>query len=99
MENWQQKALAIKSLTGVFGFHLAMRGVGDWYVHHAGVSRKEGGCLVGGLQNGADPEDAVSQCWEWMTDPKFYLVKNENGKRRTVKWNGFMWQDVDEENV
>lgn len=95
--NWQHKALAIQALTGPFGFSISMRKLGDWYVSHKYVSRKEGGCLSHSPQNGKDPEDAVNQCWEWMTDPKFYMVKYEDAKRRAVKWNGFMWEDVNEE--
>lgn len=95
---WQHKALAIKSLTGLFGFSLNMRGVGDWYVSANGVHRKEGGCLSGGFTSGKTPDEAVEQWWDWATDPGYYLVtSNRDGQRRAVKWNGFMWEDVDEE--
>lgn len=96
--NWQQKALALRAICApVNGFALHMRDIGDWYVHLSYVDRKEGGCLSSGLQRGITPEDAINQCWDWATDPKFYLVIGEHkAGRHSVKWNGFMWQDVEE---
>lgn len=96
--NWQQKALAIRSLTGAFGFSLNLRGEGDWYVSASRVSRKEGGCLSSDFTSGKTPDEAVEQWWDWATDPKYYLVTtSKEGQRRAVKWNGFMWEDVNEE--
>lgn len=92
---WEQKLQAAQSIGEC---SLKMRVPGNWYVSQSGVERKEGGCLSsGGGCNGATPEVAVDEFWNWLSDPKFYVVINAYGEtRRTVKWNGFMWQDVRE---
>ena len=94
--DWQQKFKAIRSLNP-FDTSLMMRDRGDWYLHH-GVERKEGGGLSGGLTSGETPEEAITQAWDWFTDPKYYIVVNAyRNNRRAVKWNGFMWEDITEE--
>ena len=63
-----------------------------------GVERKEGGCLSSGCDNGKTPEEAVNQRWKWVTDPRYYIVTEAGGsKRHAVKWNGFMWETVEED--
>src|ERR1700761_3519605 len=95
--DWQQKAFAIQSLANWQNFSIKMRGIDNWYVASS-LDRKEGSCLSRGLTNGKTPEEAVNQYWDWATDPKFYLVINcYTDKRRAVKWNGFMWQDISED--
>lgn len=96
--SWQQKAKAIQVLTGWPNFSLKMRDIGSWYVEHRFIERKEDGVLSSGCQNEPTPAEAVDSCWEWMTDPKYYLiVRAQFVERRAVKWNGFMWEDVSEE--
>ena len=99
--SWEEKAAALQALVGWYNFGLKMRCPGNWYVQHSGLERKEGGCLSGGLQNGKTPQEAVVQCCDWATDdshPEYYLVVDAMGpKRRAVRWNGFMWEDVEED--
>lgn len=96
--NWKQKALALMRLTGAFNFSLVLRESGNWYVSHKGVERKEGGCLSGGCTIADTPEQAIEECWDWATDPNYYLVKGAySDNRKAFKWNGFMWEEIEEE--
>jgi hypothetical protein len=76
-----------------------MRKIGDWYVNHVGVERREGSLLSSGCVSGAGtPEEAVEQHWTWLTDPKYYLILGAYlEQRQAVRWNGFMWKEVEEE--
>lgn len=95
--DWKQKAQALMAVAGWVHFSLHLREDGSWYVHH-GLDRKEGDCLSSGCENGKTPEEAIEQCWEWATDPRFYLVKNAcSSERKAYKWTGFMWKEVEEE--
>jgi hypothetical protein len=92
---YEQKFAALGALW--FAPALHMQKPGDWYVLWTGVERREGGCLSSGCVSEATPELAVEAKWEWATDPRYYLVINAmRDNRRAVKWNGFMWEDVDE---
>ena len=92
---YEQKFAALGALC--FAPALHMRKPGDWYVSMLGVERKEGPCLSGGCISEPTPEAAVDAKWEWAIDPRYYLVINAmRDKRRAVRWNGFMWEDVDE---
>lgn len=95
---WEQKFAALGALARMCtDVSLFMRKPGDWGVLIPHVERKEGAVLSGGGLNGKDPESAVESAWQWATDSKFYLViKAFNATRRAVKWNGFMWVDVEE---
>jgi hypothetical protein len=96
--NWEQKCMAIQALTGFFGFALSIRKEGDWYVSYSGLERCEGSCLSSGCCNGKTPQEAVEACWKWATNPHYYMVVHAyDPNRRAVRWNGFMWEDVDEE--
>jgi len=93
---WEQKFQAARALAP-FDTSIMMRDRGDWYISHRGIERKEGGCLSGGLTSGKTPEEAVNQYWEWLTDPKFYIVLRAGSPdRQAVSWNGFMWSAVQE---
>lgn len=95
--NWTQKLKAIQAIGRYNEVSLRMRDDYSWYVASVEVDRKEGNVLSSGLQKGNNPEEAVEQWWDWATDLKFYLVTRQSGKdRRAFKWNGFMWQDVEE---
>ncbi len=96
--NWTQKFKAIVAVSRYREASLRMRDDCSWYVSSMGVDRKEGGMLSGGCQSGISPEDAVEQWWSWATDPKYYLItRGTDDKRRAVRWNGFMWEDVNEQ--
>ena len=96
--NWEQKAQALMALTGVCSFSLLLREDGSWFVRHTGIERKEGGCLSGGHQHGNTPQEAIEQCWEWATDPQYYLVKDAySSGRKAYKWAGFLWKEIEEE--
>ncbi len=92
---WEQKLQAAQALSEC---SLKMREPGNWYVSQSGVERKEGGCLssAGGC-NGASPEVAVEEFWNWLIDHKYTIILGAyTDTRRAVKWNGFMWKDVRE---
>lgn len=95
---WEQKFQACNALRGGILVTLQMRAPGDWYVGNQHAERKEGGVLSGGCVTGAKtPEEAVNQHWDWLTDPKYYLVIGAYGsERKAVRWNGFMWESVNE---
>jgi len=92
--NWEQKFQALMAICPEVS--LKMRKPGDWFVSIPWVSRREGSVLSSGCDSAKSPEEAVAQRFEWATNPKFYLVTTVNSCRRAVKWNGFMWADVDE---
>jgi len=97
--NWQQKALALHSLSGTFNFSLHLREDGTWFVNLTGIERKEGRCLSSGCQVAKTPEQAIEGCWAWATESGYYLVKGASSDdRRAFKWNGFMWEEIEEEN-
>jgi len=92
---YEQKFAALAAISPHPALH--MRKPGDWYVLMPGVERKEGVCLSNGCVSQPTPELAVEEKWNWATDPNYYLVINAmRENRRAVKWNGFMWEDVDE---
>lgn len=95
--NWEQMFAAINALAPA---SLMMRKPGDWYVSHIGVEVKRGRILGGVSGNGQTPEAAVLDHWAQLLniEPLHYLVVNAMGPKRTAaRWNGFMWQAVNEE--
>lgn len=97
MLTWEQKFSALQSLLIFSGSAaLCMRKPGDWYVHLPGVNQRQKHVTSGGLQSGKTPVDAVEQAFDWATAQDFPLeIDNRGGGKRLVKWNGFMWADVD----
>jgi hypothetical protein len=93
----QQKALAMLGLVGWTGFDLKLREDGTWYVS-INADIRDGGCLVGVNTAKPTPEAAIEDTWKQLTDiePDQYIVAKPGGKRRAVRWNGFMWSDVQE---
>lgn len=91
---WEQKLQALQALGPCA---LRMRRPGDWYVDTS-ISVKDGPMLCGRIGSGSSPTDAVLSQWERVTALKAgeYLVIY-NPIRAAVKWNGFMWAHVDEE--
>lgn len=95
--NFQQKAAALKALSEI---SVRIRGENNWYVNQ-NVEVKAGGMLEGRYGNGETPESAIEDHWRALVEdlkPEEYLVIHAyGGKRRAVKWNGFMWEDTLEE--
>ncbi len=84
---YEQKLAALKAISDVC---LRMRDPGNWYVDARERECREGSALVGKYGNGATPQEAVNDDWEQISNhPKVVI-----GGERTVRWNGFMWQDV-----
>jgi hypothetical protein len=99
--NWQQMTQAILALEGSFHFSISPREDGSWYVSNTNASIRTGGCLRGVSGNGEHPLSAIEAHWTQLTElkPGEYIVLSAIGgrQRRAVKWNGFMWADVNEE--
>ena len=96
--NWEQKLEALNALAEC---SLKMRKPGDWYVGHS-VEVKVGAILEGRYGNGETPQDAVEDSWRKLTElnPGEYLVTRAySGSRKAVRWNGYMWESVDEKRV
>jgi hypothetical protein len=75
-----------------------MRKPGDWYVEQR-VEVRKGSVLEGRYGNGPDPEAAVLEHWQELTElgADEYLVARAYGDdRKAVRWNGFMWDHVQE---
>lgn len=92
---WEEKLMVLRALGDA---SLKIRKPGDWYVSQS-VSVKRGGVLVGEYGNGTSPEAAVKDHWDKLAENMTgeYLVCNEHRDQRDAfKWNGFMWDRVDE---
>ena len=93
---WEQKLYVCNALSPCA---LMMRKPGDWYVLQCSVEISQDGMLVSNSGNGASPVLAVHDHWDQLVTnlkPGEYLVINAMGPRRkAVKWNGFMWHDVE----
>ena len=91
--DWEQKLAAINALAKC---SLAMRKPGDWYVKSGRIQIAGDGCLTDPTQSAKTPEGAVEEYWKQLVDlpPSNYLVGGEPGHTKTVRWNGFMWEDA-----
>ena len=94
---WEQKLAACQAFADA---SFVMRKPGDWYVNWR-AEIKDGAVLVGSYGNGARPEEAMHDHWRVVTGigPGQYWVANAYetfGKRRAARWNGFMWEAIDE---
>lgn len=91
---WEEKLAALQALDS--GAHVRMRKPGDWYVSWR-PNVREDHFLVGEYGNGNSPQAAVESHWDKITNlpaDKWLVFDNYTG-RRSVRWNGFMWQDVE----
>jgi hypothetical protein len=96
---WEQMAQAILALNGWENMTLHLREDGSWYVSDA-TEIRDGGCLVGVSGNGSTPQEAIEDHWYQLTDletGQYIVLRAMKENRRAVKWNGFMWADVNEE--
>lgn len=99
--DWEQKLQALNALSEC---KLVMRKPGDWYVDQGTSIKEHGGCVLrGSYGNGRTPQEAVEQHWQELTElaANQYLVSKDifDGQtynRKTVRWNGFMWDHVEE---
>lgn len=101
--NFDQKSEALASLAPLeIRYREEENRIGHsapWYVNHD-VEVKNGSMLTGTYGNGSSPAEAIEDHWHVLTDLKAgeYLVINAYGdRRRAVRWNGYMWADVDEQ--
>lgn len=95
---WEQKLQAIIGLAGAFNVSLRMREPGNWYVSVSGTERKVGDSLLSSIGlTGRTPEYAVDETWRSITDGQVLVVRSTaKTPRKTVKWNGYMWEEVSE---
>lgn len=91
---YEQKLHALNSISQCA---VLMRQPGDWYVNQ-NVEIKRGPVLVGEYGEGTTPQAAIEDHWSKMTDLPVgeYLVRHANGSRVAVRWNGFMWDHINE---
>lgn len=91
---WEEKLSALQALDS--DASVRMRGPGNWYVSWR-PSVKQDCFLVGEYGNGNSPQAAVEDHWNKLTNlpADQYLVLDNYRGRRSVRWNGFMWQDVE----
>jgi len=73
----------------------------SWYASIEGAEIKDGGVLHGDYGNGVTPGDAILDAWrayvENVEPPRCVaLHAADPARRRTLRWNGFMWADVPE---
>ena len=94
--NWEQKLSAFQALTDT---NVEMRLPGDWFVHSRGLSiSSDDSCVLEGKYgNGRTPGEAVEQHWDIFSSVEYpqYCVVDCDGTRQHVRWNGFMWKNVD----
>jgi hypothetical protein len=96
---WEQKLQAMTALVGSFSICLRMREPGNWYVAGSGRNIIGGGICRSTFGDGSTPQEAVEDDWRIFVDelPLNRAIAVHYGdaeRRRIVRWNGFMWQDV-----
>jgi hypothetical protein len=98
--DWETKLQALNALNAC---SLMMRKPGDWYVSQ-NIEIKDKSVLKSVCGNGETPEEAVHDHWGQATselESHEYLIARtywdgEVSKRLAVRWNGFMWDHVEE---
>lgn len=75
---------------------------GNWCCHWGVESRERGKPILTSVCGWGDsPDAAIEYLWKDATDipANRYLVINamSSEKRRAVRWNGYMWADVQED--
>lgn len=93
---WEQKLAAMQALGEVV---LKMLEPGTWLCR---IPRevKDDALLRSVSGRGTTPEAAVGDCWQYVTElkPREAIVVSDS-PRRYVRWNGYMWADVDAEGI
>jgi hypothetical protein len=100
--DWETRLAALNALQEC---SLKMRKPGDWYVLQS-IEIKDKSVLKSVCGNGEDPETAICDHWQQATElaSHEYIIartywEGEVAKRRAVRWNGFMWDHVEEKAV
>lgn len=102
--DWQEKAAALAGLTELaVCFREKQWRIGGpepWYVQQR-IYIKDDCVLRGVYGNGDTPQEAIEDHWKHLVTElpaNQYLVicASDSERRRAVRWNGFMWQDVPE---
>lgn len=88
----------LEALNAVADCSLIMRRPGNWYVCQS-TEIKNGSVLEGRYGNGETPFAAIEDHWNKLTSlaGHEYVVFRHGGVREAVRWNGFMWAHVNEE--
>lgn len=97
---WETKLAALNALSEC---SLKMRKPGDWYVSQS-IEIKDKSVLRSVCGNGVTPAKAVDNHWDQVTfelaSHEYIIARDyyegEVAKRLAVRWNGFMWDHVDE---
>lgn len=92
--DWQQKFIALKAIDP--NIALLCRAYGNWYLHFSPEIGKPS-VLESPTQRGGDPSEAVDEAWDEYSTADRVVLNAHTETRRTVKWNGFMWEDVKEQ--
>jgi len=96
---WEEKFAALGALAGGWDCALHMRHPGNWYVHLRSVDIGGHGLLGAVVGNGDSPATAVEDCWTTATtlpQDQYIVIHAMRDRRRAVRWNGFMWETVNE---
>lgn len=96
---WEQKLQACQALGPPVA--LNMRAPGNWYASQSGVHIADNHMETHKYGNGKTPQDAADDHFKALTvyQRDEYVVVRHCGKTRTVQWNGFMWFDIDPEQI
>lgn len=98
----EQKFQALQALCkGGAEAAIYMREPGNWYVFLGGVCIKEKSLLASASgPTGTNPFDAIGKAWEVLTalsPDEHIVIYRGNNNRRSLRWNGFMWADIEED--
>lgn len=101
---WQLKAEAFAALTELRikfrPIETRFYGAEPWYVEQD-IDIRDVRTLIGAYGNGISPIDAINDHWSCLVTnlkaPLCLLVRSrdESKPKRYVRWNGFMWADVE----
>jgi len=93
--NYDEKFAAINAIGEAT---IKFRRVQDWYVSQRAEIKN--GCFLKSVSgNGLTPAEAIADHWRQLVeipDSNYIVISAMTGDRRAVRWNGFMWADVQE---
>jgi len=92
---WEEKLVALNALA--MGHALAMRKPGDWYVIKPSYEVSRKGMLISEYGNGSSPMSAVDDHFAKIAESRATIIMQSfSSPRRAFRWNGFMWESVQE---